>query len=103
MNTPEEIKEYAQTWREVLVDDCIDFPYAVHTMLHTAADVVESLLAELEQTKRERDAAVEDLSSNWKCAICKHKCYPIDECPYYKTCGLAYMHWQWRGVQKEVQ
>ena len=56
--TPDEIKKYAQTWREVLVDDCVDFPYAVHTMLHTAAGLVESLLTEIEQVRRERDAAV---------------------------------------------
>lgn len=109
MKTPDEIKQYAQAWREALVDDCIDFPYAVHTMLHTAADVVETLLTELEQVKRERDAAVEVVSRYRNCDVCTHMnegglmcttCkYPslVDVYPTFRP------NWEWCGVQKEVE
>ena len=51
------IMEDAQTLREIMLDDCIDFPHVVHTMCHKAADLIESLGAELEQVKQERDEA----------------------------------------------
>ena len=79
------IMEDAQALREIMLDDCIDFPRVVHTMCHKAADLIESLSAELEATEAkaaiargleverdqlkarlehveyERDAAVEEL------------------------------------------
>ncbi|MBO7309518.1 MAG: hypothetical protein J6V38_07810 [Kiritimatiellae bacterium] len=54
-------KKDAEALREILVDDCVDFPHVVHTMLHKAADLIESLAAELEQVKRERDGLQAEL------------------------------------------
>ena len=64
-------------------------------MMADAAHLIESLSAELEQAKRERDAAKHDLIPS--CAICAHnrglKKWD-DECNdcYDKS------KWQWRGV-----
>ena len=59
------------------------------------------LLTKVEQLQAERDAAIRDLECNWKCASCKNFAKPITKCPQFHECGLAYIHWQWRGVQKE--
>lgn len=72
-----------------------------------AADLIESLSAELEQTKRERDAAVMDLKtlvhSCSACNICAH--YAFDEEDESRTCADCDVetcsNWQWCGVQKE--
>ena len=55
----------------------------------------------IQQLEAERDAAVHDLKCNWKCASCKSFTKPVTKCPHFHECGLAYIHWQWRGVQKE--
>lgn len=60
------------------------------------------LTAELEQVKRERDAAVRDLSLHAPCVTCKHyDCgiydSPCRECSNNKK---AFAFWQWRGVQE---
>lgn len=60
------------------------------------------LLEKVEQLQTERDAAVNDLKCNWKCASCKNFTKPVSKCPHFHECGLAYIHWEWRGVQKEV-
>lgn len=90
-----------------------------------AADLIESLAAELEQVKqerdglsimlgqaqsmletrtRERDAAVEDILK--ECHKCKHfkvmsnGCTPDYDCDYSDVCEDG-NHWQWRGVRKD--
>ena len=45
--------------------------------LLAVGNMIESLAAELEQVKRERDAAVKDIYSMKACALCKH--YPNGE------------------------
>lgn len=64
------------------------------------ADLIESLAAELEQVKRERDAAVDDLSAHRHC----------DDCGLYELQGVRCMqcrryterpYWQWRGVKED--
>lgn len=100
MKTPDEIKKYAQTWREVLVDDCVDFPYAVHTMLHTAAGLVESLLTEIEQVKRERDAAVGDLEAARTCQTCGYYELQGYDCMRCSN-SVSHPHWKWRGPEVE--
>ena len=74
-----------------------------------AADLIESLVAELEQVKRERDAAVEDLRG--ACAFCAHvrECLvtgctgdmgeACKQCPC-ETC-FHDSNWQWRGVKED--
>lgn len=62
----------------------------------TAADLIESLSAELEQVKRERDAAVETMAENPRCETCKHYT------PGYFCLGCKRGDkWQWRGVKEE--
>lgn len=79
------------------------------SLFDNAADLIESLSAELEQVKRERDAAVESMRG-W-CAFCAHdeRGKLLRESP---VC-LACMHnmddedlednWQWRGVKEDAK
>lgn len=77
--------------------DCID----------EAADLIESISAELEQVKRERDAAVEDFTEAMKhsesCIFCKHLNVIDDDggCDMPKILP-GESCWQWRGA-KEVR
>lgn len=62
-----------------------------------AADLIESLSAELKQVKRERDAAVEDLEMLAECETCIHDDdEACDHCCDVTTRG----NWQWRGVKE---
>jgi len=66
-----------------------------------AADLIESLSAELEQVKRERDAAVKDLRTNKSCCTCINddtKDHLPFACSY---CGDKHINWRWRGVKEE--
>lgn len=96
----------------------------VNDRLRTAALFLESLAAELEKVKqerdglsillgqaksmletrtRERDAAVEDILK--ECHKCKHfkvmfnGCTPDYDCDYSDVCEDG-NHWQWRGVKE---
>lgn len=78
-----------------------------------AADLIESLAVELEQVKRERDAAVEDLrqAAIYLCCACKkyhhavqggshHYCDEIGERDDFEgaiACGM----FEWRGVKED--
>lgn len=53
----DDVRKDIEALRSFLVDDCIDFPHVIHTALHKAADLIESLSAQLDQVTRERDAA----------------------------------------------
>ena len=68
------------------------------------ADLIESLTAELEQVKRERDAAVEDLRCSARCIYCEHYAKSTQEEPC-NTCmnylDYSKTKWQWRGVKEE--
>ena len=71
-----------------------------------AADLIESLSAELEQVKRERDAAVEDIKEAAKtgclCYVCTHNrrgyCEAFEHGIFNATvmCG----QYKWRGQQE---
>ena len=71
------------------------------TMREKTLQIVERLQAELEQTKRERDAAVADINCGCICVVCKHE----------KDCKMANplcdeeepCHFEWRGVQEDKQ
>lgn len=71
-----------------------------------AADLIESLSAELEQVKQERDAAVKDLRTFTEpCRACAHVgsndiCH---ECGFELIEGhhITRTNWQWRGVKEE--
>lgn len=61
---------------------------------HAAADLIESLMAELKQVTHERDAYFESMKG--LCATCKKARFcilPPGQC----SCGS----WQWRGVKEE--
>lgn len=78
-------------------DDCL---------LRKAADLIESLSEELEQVKRERDAAVNDLKL-WHCFSCNNKSTPYcQECSRNRVRLIkGYMsgrdHYEWCGVKEE--
>lgn len=99
-------------------DDCPSYKWCHYnsepTLCEAAADLIESLSTELEQVKRERDAAVEDIYSMKACALCKH--YPSGEdCETYfllclecdkencicKGCVNG-EKLEWRGVKEET-
>ena len=71
--------------------------------MNKAADLIESLSAELEHVKRERDAAVEDMERGRICCACKHEKSNINEEPC-NTCTRSVVgtwpNWQWRGVKE---
>lgn len=99
------LKEDAQALREIEWTDCAMNPRVCTTMMHKAADLIESLSAELEQVKRERDAAVEDLRTHGVlCVLCLHEKKSVNEEPC-KSCSHAstsnrHTNWQWRGPQE---
>lgn len=98
------LKEDAQALREIEWTDCAMSPRVCTTMMHKVADLIESLTAELEQVKRERDAAVEDLRCSARCIYCEHYAKSTQEEPC-NTCmnDLDYSKtkWQWRGVKND--
>ena len=76
------------------------------SLFDNAADLIESVSAELEQVKRERDAAVKDLRTFTEpCRACAHVgsndiCH---ECRFELIEGhhITRTGWQWRGVKEE--
>ena len=62
-----------------------------------------SLKMHLEKATAERDAAVRDMHQNAKCFVCANlpEDRNMEHCMHYSSCGLNYMHWVWRGLQKE--
>ena len=71
-----------------------------------AADLLESLSNELEQVKRERDAAVEDMELMGEyrpyCQVCAHVNSDSKQEPCFSCCeGYMINNWQWRGAKEE--
>lgn len=61
------------------------------------AILLKDLSEELEQVKRERDAAVKDLAVIKFCALCRND-DTNDDLPFACTwCGSSKQNWQWRG------
>lgn len=60
-----------------------------------------TVTAERDRYKAERDAAVRDMKQNTKCYICKNfpKDNNISHCKHFYNCGLAYINWEWRGLE----
>lgn len=78
---------------------CVVFCENNECLFTAAAKMIESLSAELEQVKRERDAAVEDLNASRMCRTCAHY---GDDGFISKRCINCASHclWQWRGVKE---
>ena len=70
----------------------------VNCLENDAADLIESLSAQLDQVTRERDAAVEQLKE-FDCATCVN-CNLMHLSSVCKKCRNA-DYWQWRGVEVE--
>lgn len=100
-------------------------PLCLADDLTAAADAIERLKSELTQEKidntnligelatvaakrdrykAERDAAVRDMKQNTKCYICKNfpKDNNISHCKHFYNCGLAYINWEWRGLEENT-
>lgn len=89
-------------------NNCPKWDYCIvdgdHVMRNKAADLIESLAAELEQVKRERDAAIEDLETMGEyrpyCDVCLYKDSDATNEPCRSCCeGYLVSNWQWRGVK----
>lgn len=65
----------------------------------SAADLIESLSAQLDQVTRERDAAVRDMTLGRICATCRHH----NNSATSKCAGCLSWHsnWQCSGVEVE--
>ena len=114
------VKELLDILRDESNCDVLDY-------VDDAADLIESLAAELERVKqerdglsimltaaesaaetykRERDAAVGDISK--ECHKCKHfkvlfnGCTPDYDCNYSDVCKDN-DHWQWRSVKEDAE
>lgn len=87
-------------------DDYRDYLEVARNYMANAAEVIARLMAELEQAKQERDAAVGCLRG-W-CDRCKHFRVTHNGCTYdyacdFEDCQIAAdkPRWEWRGVQEE--
>ena len=81
-------------------DDEIDMDTA-GDLMSDAADVIEQQMAEIEQLKRERDAAVRLLQR--ECSTCLHwhpKTNKPCRLPKGQCSWLGREGWQWRGMQE---
>jgi len=108
--TPEEIKrglECCINWGT----GCIECPYdnllpdeCVVAMKSDNLDLIQQLEAERDQYKRERDAAVEQLTETsneiGSCKGCVHYTNPGYKCYLWEANENCY---EWRGVQEEVK
>ena len=57
---------------------CADFPLIAHFAIRRAADFIESIAAELERVKRERDVAVECIKETKPCIACSNDSFCPD-------------------------
>ena len=72
-------------------------------LVNDAANLIENLSEELEQVKKERDAAVSDARLGGHCKKCKY-IESIPENEPCRSCCYAYGDkdkWEWRGICKE--
>lgn len=87
-----------------LIEDLTDQTERLTAELAAARNQLASMMAELAQVKRERDAAVEDLAkcTAQRCWYCKNYKNPDreDDC-YQCRCGIV-QNFEWRGVTEEV-
>lgn len=79
-----------------------DVPITLGDNLNAAADLIEALAAELEQVKRERDAAVEDLKDYcYTGKVMCHYCKFLGNGRFCENeCGDGEC-FEWRGVKED--
>jgi len=81
--------------------------YGKSVLVYSSQEDVEDLIAEVKRLKRERDAAVADMSklalTGNECDMCKHNRHNPDE-SCLKCCratSLSHVfYWKWRGMQE---
>ena len=89
----EEAKQIVEILRDE--DNCNVLDY-----IDEAADLIESMYAELDRVTKERDAAVEDLRMERSCATCRDD-NTKDHLPFRcASCGSKHCNWQWRGIKE---
>jgi hypothetical protein len=70
-------------------------------LYETALQVAIKYQRELEQVKRERDAAINELSYFRKCSNCRKHSSEGGDCYGNHACGNGNPDWEWRGVCAE--
>ena len=73
----------------------IDLCYEANLEL-SAADLIESLQAQLAESQRRERAAVEDLETAESCITCEHDW----DCEYSNSNGCSIANYKWRGPQE---
>ena len=110
MKTPDEIKKGLECCADLqgYDADCLNCPYTGEQWCGDkskadALSYIQQLEAELEAVKRERDAAVRDMTYATRCESCKHYCVDIGGFPCNKCTVVhngAGIMWEWRGVKE---
>ena len=110
MNADEIVKALRHCYQED-IHGCGDCPLNRHDLCYeanlelSAADLIESLQAQLAESQRRERAAVEDLSTYKDCGFCVH----VQDQQYcYKNCQRhvdvdnfrTHPCWQWRGPEE---
>ena len=99
--------------RRYLDDDEVseDLRYAADAIEHlceacgTAYNELANVHEDLEQTKLELAAALDDLKAKPMCEYCRHLVITRDgyredwDCPYSGSCGRKRVKWEWRGIK----
>lgn len=118
----EKLREYAEraiTDDEWVILSCFknDFTKAADTIERLQSELTKekidntnligelaTVAAERDRYKAERDAAARDMKQNTKCYICKNfpKDNNISHCKHFYNCGLAYINWEWRGLEENT-
>lgn len=88
------LREHAE-WAQENEWEC---PITLGDDLRKAADLIESLQAQLAESQRRERAAVEDLNLTANCDVCKH--YDADEISCAKPTVDSYSCFEWRGPQE---
>ena len=94
--------EYCLDNKSCIGSKCPAYNYSANCtvdLMKETLNLINRQKAEIEQLKEERDMAVKDIYCSTKCFICKNM--PSDgnmtHCSNYSSCGLAYIHFKWRG------
>lgn len=85
-----------------LIEDLTDQTERLTAELAAVRNQLASMMAELEQVKRERDAAVKDLKIAKRCKVCKHDHIKevVEPC-FSCSCCCGVNNFEWRGVTQE--
>lgn len=92
----EEARKIVETIKEAFdVFSAMELP-AEEQKIEITRDAAMTLIAQLEQVTRERDAAVQDINMLCQCDVCTRLCKYDKPNPY---CECA--DFEWRGMEEE--